>query len=143
MPNASCQVSRSLDFWFWRRRCFKVFTIYRHGGNLGYVTCTIFINFLSEGGSTWNLKLIDQLVSEKKIIENNSYIDLYSPGTVVDSTLGKIVFINSIIQLVSSFAASCPPSNDFVTVFPYSNIQVTQLNLAVKMHKVNPGSSLI
>ena len=25
----------------------KVFTIYGHGGNLGHVTCTIYINFLS------------------------------------------------------------------------------------------------
>ena len=26
---------------------FLVFTIYGHGGHLGYVTCTIYINFLS------------------------------------------------------------------------------------------------
>ena len=25
----------------------KVLTIYRHGGHLGHVTCTIYINFLS------------------------------------------------------------------------------------------------
>ena len=29
------------------RRFLKVFTIYGHGGHLGHVTCTIYINFLS------------------------------------------------------------------------------------------------
>ena len=29
------------------KKIFKVFTIYVHGGHLGHVTCTIYINFLS------------------------------------------------------------------------------------------------
>ena len=29
------------------RRFMKVFTINKHGGHLGHVTCTIYINFLS------------------------------------------------------------------------------------------------
>ena len=30
---------------FWRRRFLNVFTIYWHGGHLGHVTWTIYINF--------------------------------------------------------------------------------------------------
>ena len=33
--------------WFLRRRFFKVFTIYWHGGHLGHVTWTIYIKFSS------------------------------------------------------------------------------------------------
>ena len=41
VPFAVCQVSRSSDLWFWRRRFFKrVFTIYGHGGHLGNVSRT-------------------------------------------------------------------------------------------------------
>ena len=49
----------------------KVFTIYGHGGHLGHVTCTIYINFIppSRGGSTQNLALIGQAVSKEKIFE--------------------------------------------------------------------------
>ena len=47
VTDASHQVSKSLAFWFWRRRLLKVFTIYSHGGHLGHVTWTIYINFLS------------------------------------------------------------------------------------------------
>ena len=32
---------------FWRRRFFKVFTIYGRGGHLGHVTWTIYTNFRS------------------------------------------------------------------------------------------------
>ena len=46
----------------------KVFTINKHGGHLGHVTCTIYINFLC------NLTLIGQAVSEKKVFENNVHI---------------------------------------------------------------------
>ena len=50
---------------------FKCFTIYGHGGHLGHVTWTIYINFLSpfEGGSTYNLALIGQAVSKGKTFE--------------------------------------------------------------------------
>ena len=46
-PDAAYQVSMSSAFWFWRRRFFKVFTIYGHGGHLGHVTRTLWINFHS------------------------------------------------------------------------------------------------
>ena len=38
---ATYQVSRSSVNWFWRRRFFKVFTIYGHGGHPGHVTRTV------------------------------------------------------------------------------------------------------
>ena len=38
IDNATYQVSRSSVYWFWRRRFFKVFTIYGHGGHVGHVT---------------------------------------------------------------------------------------------------------
>ena len=47
VTDASHQVSRSLAFWFWRRRFLKVFSIYSHGSHLGHVTLTIYTNFLS------------------------------------------------------------------------------------------------
>ena len=45
-----------------------IFTIYGHGGHLGHVTWTIYTNFHSpsQGGSTRNLALIGQAVSEEK-----------------------------------------------------------------------------
>ena len=70
-PNVAYQVSRSSAFWFWRRRFFKVFTIYGHGGHLGHVTWTVwFSSPLSYGGSIWNLTLIGTVVSEEKMFEN-------------------------------------------------------------------------
>ena len=52
-----------------------MFTIYGHGGHLGHVTWTIYINFRppSQGGSTKNLALIGQVVSEEKIYENGGW----------------------------------------------------------------------
>ena len=47
VTDASHQVSKSLAFWFWKRRFLKVFSIYSHGSHLGHVTLTIYINFLS------------------------------------------------------------------------------------------------
>ena len=57
----------------------KVFTINEHGGHLGHVTCTIYINFLC------NLTLIGQAVSEKQLHENNGHIHVYSPGAGADN----------------------------------------------------------
>ena len=47
LDNAKYQVSRSSVYCFWRRRFFKVFTIYGHGGHVGHVTQLICINFHS------------------------------------------------------------------------------------------------
>ena len=45
-------------------------------------------------------------------------IYVYSPRAGADNPLGSLFFINSIIQSIKSFAASFPPLNDFVTIFP-------------------------
>ena len=84
------------------------------------MTWTIYINFVppSQGGSLLNLSLIDQAVSVEKMFENGGHIYVYSPGQGQTTPWGQIVFINSIIQSMVSFAASFPPLNDFVTVFP-------------------------
>ena len=42
-------------YWFWRRRFFKVFTIYGHGGHLDHVTQLICINFHSYSPSSFHL----------------------------------------------------------------------------------------
>ena len=47
VPDAAYQHSRALTIWFHRRRFFKVFTVYEHGGHIGHVTWTIWINFPS------------------------------------------------------------------------------------------------
>ena len=44
MLHAKCQDHRISSS---REEDFKGFTIYGHGGHLGHVTCTIYINFLS------------------------------------------------------------------------------------------------
>ena len=64
----------------------KVFNIYRHGGHLGHVTWTIYINFLSffPRRLHMNLAMIDPTVSEK-MFENNGHVHVYSPGAGADA----------------------------------------------------------
>ena len=66
----------------------KVFTINEHGGHLGYVTCTIYINFLShfQRRLHTNFGLIGQAVSEK-MFENNGHIHVFSPMVGADNPL--------------------------------------------------------
>ena len=52
------------------------------------------------------------------MFENNGYVHVYSPRAGADNPWGQIFFINSIIQSIKTFAASFPPLNDFITVFP-------------------------
>ena len=66
------------------------------------------------------------------MFENHGYIHLYSPGTGADNILRSIIFLNSIIQSIWSFAASFPQLNDLNYSFPHSNVQMTQFDLAVK-----------
>ena len=53
-------------------KIYKVSTIYGHDGHLGLVTWTMYTNFPppSQEGSTLNLALICQAVSEEKMIEH-------------------------------------------------------------------------
>ena len=46
----------------------------------------------SKKGSTWNMALIGQAVSEKKMFENNGYVHVYSPRAGADNPLGSILF---------------------------------------------------
>ena len=46
------------------------------------------------------------------------HVHVYSHGAGADNPLRSIFFINSIIQSIVSFAASFPPFNEFVRVFP-------------------------
>ena len=55
IDNATYQVSRSSINWFWRRRFFKVFTIYGHNGHLGHVTRTVGTTFRSP--DIWRLHM--------------------------------------------------------------------------------------
>ena len=60
---------------------FKVSTIYGHGGRLGHVTWTIYINICSPFPRRLHMKfvaLIDQAV--QKMFENGGHIQVYSPG---------------------------------------------------------------
>ena len=49
------------DSWFWRRRFFKVFTIYGHGGHLGHVTQLICIYFHSYSPSSFHMNFGSKL----------------------------------------------------------------------------------
>ena len=73
-----------IDFRFWRR-FLKVFTIHGGGCHLGHVTWTIYTNFCStsQGGSTLNLALIGQAISEKKIFENGGRTNASLMGFVL------------------------------------------------------------
>ena len=68
----------------------KVFTINKHGGQLGHVTCTFIQTVFptSQGDSTGNLALIGQAVSDKKMFENNGHIHVFSPKAGADKTVG-------------------------------------------------------
>ena len=57
IDNATYSVSRSSVKWFWRRRFFKVFTIYGHGGHVGHVTQLICINFHSYSPLSFHMNL--------------------------------------------------------------------------------------
>ena len=72
----------------------KDFTINKHGDDLGHVTGTIYISFLSYFPRRLHIKfgLIGQGVSEKKMFDKNSYIHVYSPGTGADNHLGSNSF---------------------------------------------------
>ena len=63
------------------------------------------------------------------MFENNGYVHVYSPGAGADNHLRSNFFINSIMQSIKSFAASFPPLNGFVTVFPIQTYR--QPNLSV------------
>ena len=69
--NATYQVSRALVYWFWKKRFFKVFTIYGHGGHLGHVTRPFEQFFVDKGpgDSILNLVKIGPAVLEKKSFE--------------------------------------------------------------------------
>ena len=46
------------------------------------------------------------------MFENNGYVHVYSPGAGEDNPPGvNVLFNNSIIQSIKSFAASFPPLN--------------------------------
>ena len=81
---------------------FKCFTIYAHGGHLGHVTYTIYINCLShfQRRLHMTLALTGKAVLEKNMFENNVYIHVYSPVVGADNTLGSNVSINLIIQSI-------------------------------------------
>ena len=64
--DVSCQVTRSSDFWFLRRRFLKVFTIYGHDGHVTWTIITTVVH-LSHGGCTCNFALIGHAVSKMKM----------------------------------------------------------------------------
>ena len=69
-PNAAYQLSKTLAFWFQRRRFFKVFTIYGHGGYIGHVTWTIWttLHFLTP----WRLHIKFWLQSAQRFLRKRS-----------------------------------------------------------------------
>ena len=77
----------------YRRRFLKVFTINEHGGHLGHATLPFILTFFttSQGGSTRNLALTGQAISEK-MFENNGHIHVFSPGAGADHLLGSNIF---------------------------------------------------
>ena len=85
--NATYLSSRPSVYWFWRRRFFKVFTIYGHGGHVGHVTQLIYINFHSYYPSSfhmnfgsklpycfWEKPYMPYLTLWDKISQNSAYL---------------------------------------------------------------------
>ena len=68
------------------------------------MTWTIYIKSLDfptiKGGTTRNLALIGQEVSEKKMFENGGHIHVYSQGQEQTIPWGISFFINTIIQSI-------------------------------------------
>ena len=81
----------------------------------------------SLGDSTYNLALFVQVVSEK-MFENNGHMQIYSPGPE-QITTWDLFFTNINLLSIWSFAASFPPLNDFVTVFPIQTQRRPNLTL--------------
>ena len=59
---------------------------------------------LSQGGSTWNLALIDEVVLEKKMFENNGLVHVCSPGAGLEHRQ----FQNHKYSVIWSVAARFP-----------------------------------
>ena len=76
------------------------------------------------------------------MFENNGYVHVFSPGAGADNPLGSIFFINSIIQLIYSSAASFPPLNDFVTIFPIQMYKRPNLTLPLNRSRSTQGHHL-
>ena len=74
-----------------KKKIQKVLTIYGCGGHLGHVTEMLEIKFWFSlhGGSTQNLALIGQAVSEEKF-GYNGHIHVYSPRTGQTTLWGQI-----------------------------------------------------
>ena len=97
-------------------RVLKDFTINEYGCHLGHVTCTNYKNFLSHFPRRLNTTLAKRFQSRCLIL---MVIYMYTaPGQGQTTPCGQILFVDSIIQSILSFAASFPPLNDFVTFYP-------------------------
>ena len=105
--------------WFWRRKFLKVFAIYSHGGHLGHVTLTIYINFHSPFLRMLHMMfgLIGQAVSEK-IFEYYGNIHLYCPGVGADHPLRSIFVSNHKSSVHLPISIEFFLSNDILTIFP-------------------------
>ena len=84
-------------------RFLKVFTINEHGGHLGHVTCTYYINFLSHFPRRLN-RTLAKLFQSRCLIIMVTYMYI-APGQGQTTPWGQILFVNTIIQSIMSFAA--------------------------------------
>ena len=84
------------------KKIFKVFTIYGHGDHLGYVTCTIYINFQSPFPRRLHIKFGIDWPSgfREDVWKKYGHIHANSPHAGADNPLGSNGFINSIIQSI-------------------------------------------
>ena len=119
-----------------RRRFLKVLTIYGHGGHLGHVTWTIYINFLSPFLRRLHMKFgdVSEKMFENNIFENDMFgknninIHVYSPGTGVDDPLGYFFHKhNYSVNLI--LCCNFYPLNNFGTLFPIQTYRPPNLSL--------------
>ena len=127
LPDASGQVSKIIGLLGLEKKGFKCFAIYSHGGHLGHVTLTIYINFHCPFLTMLNISfaLIGQVVSEK-MFEYYGHIHVHSPGAGADNRLGTNCFHKhkSSVHLVLPFKS-------YFNSFPHSNAWATYVDLAM------------
>ena len=86
--------------------------MYGHGGHLGHVTWTIYIDFLSPFPRRLHIKFGFDWPSglrEKRSLKMVVIYMYIAPGQRQTTPLESMFFINTFIQSIESFAANPPP----------------------------------
>ena len=144
IDNATYQVSRSSVFWLWRRRFFKVFTIYGQCCPVGHVTQLICINFHSYSHFSFHMSFGSKspnCLCEKQVLTLKSEWPLTKvkewPWPLI---LTQLPLVECFKQL-SDLSLQQLPKNKIKHFFPYKSY-VNKFDLGVKWVRSTQGHNL-